>query len=281
MKLGILSFFVMRDHQMLPAISPIALLRQAGALGALLIVLSMACPWACLPRGSKARRMLAVLGWSVLLAGFGIRIRCRGEPSKEGGSLFVANHVSWVDIAVLARLLDAGFVAKAEIGRWPVIGALARGYGCLFVERGIRAGVRHQAYALDSHLSASRSIVLFPEGTTSDGKAVHPFRSSLLAAAGQGGWPCVQPVTIRYRRRDGMPLDDRQRRGVAWLDEDELLPHAFALAGKGGVLVEIIFEEPVSASDRKALAGLCHASIASRLAEPESLDQAATLKRAA
>jgi len=105
MKLGILSFFVMRDHQMLPAISPIALLRQAGALGALLIVLSMACPWACLPRGSKARRMLAVLGWSVLLAGFGIRIRCRGEPSKEGGSLFVANHVSWVDIAVLARLL--------------------------------------------------------------------------------------------------------------------------------------------------------------------------------
>ena len=78
-----------------------------------------------------------------------------------------------------------------------------------------------------------------------------------------------------------MPLDDGQRRGVAWLDDDALLPHAFALAGSGGVLAEIIYEEPVSASERKELAGLCQKAIAARLAEPEGDDQAATLKRAA
>jgi 1-acyl-sn-glycerol-3-phosphate acyltransferase len=281
MKLGILWSLNMRDHLMLPAISPIALLRQARALAALLLMLAMACPWACLPRGLSARRKLGGMGWSVLLAGFGIPIRCQGAPSQAGGTLFVANHVSWIDIPVLALLLDAGFVAKAEIGRWPVIGPLARRFGCLFIDRGVRAGVRYQADALDNHLSGSRSIVLFPEGTTSDGKTVRPFRSSLLAAAGQGSWPCVQPVTIRYRRRDGVALDDCRRRGVAWLDEDELLPHAFALAGKGGVLAEVIFEEPVFASDRKELARMCQRAIASRLAEPDSADQAATLKRAA
>lgn len=263
------------------ALSPIALLRQARAFGILLLVLAMAGPWACLPARSRAARWLAVMGWTMLLWGFGVRIRCRGEVSAAGGTLFVANHVSWVDIAVLARLLDAGFVAKAEIGRWPVLGPLARGYGCLFVERGPRADVRHQAFALDSHLSASRSIILFPEGTTSDGQGVRPFRSSLLAAAGEGDWPCVQPVTIRYRQPEGRPLTESLRRGVAWLDEDALLPHAFALAGRGGVLAEIVFEAPVEAADRKALARLCQEAIAARLAEPESADQAATLKRAA
>ncbi|MCB2072301.1 MAG: 1-acyl-sn-glycerol-3-phosphate acyltransferase, partial [Novosphingobium sp.] len=188
------------------ALSPMALLRQARAFATLLLVLAMAGPWACLPAGSRLRRRVAVLGWALLLTGFGIRIRCRGAPSATDGTLFVANHISWVDIAVLARLLDAGFVAKAEIGRWPVIGALARGYGCLFVDRVMRTGVRQEADALDSRLAASRRIILFPEGTTSDGTGVRPFRSSLLAAAGRGDWPCVQPVTIRYRTRDGMPL---------------------------------------------------------------------------
>lgn len=266
---------------MSPAYYPIALMRQARALGSLALVLAMALPWSCLPAGSRSSRAVAVLGWSILLWGFGIRIRCRGEASSAGGTLFVANHVSWVDIAVLARLLDAGFVAKAEIGRWPVIGPLARGYGCLFVERGQRAGVRHQAYALDDHLSALRSVILFPEGTTSDGTGVRPFRSSLLAAAGQSDWPCVQPVTIRYRRRGGKALTPVQRRRVAWLDEDALLPHAFALAGQGGILAEIIYEAPVKASDRKSLARLCQEKIAARLAEPETKPQAATLKRAA
>lgn len=266
---------------MSPVLYPIALLRQARALGSLVLVLALAVPWLCIPAGSRSSRALVVLGWSILLWGFGIRIRCRGRPSAAGGTLFMANHVSWADIAVLARLLDAGFVAKAEIGRWPVIGPLARGYGCLFVDRGTRADVRHQAYALDNHLAALRSVILFPEGTTSDGTGVRPFRSSLLAAAGQSDWPCVQPVTIRYRRRGGRPLTPAQRRRVAWLDEDELLPHAFALAGHGGVLAEVIYEQPVTASDRKALASLCRERIAARLAEPETARQAATLKRAA
>ena len=140
---------------------------------------------------------------------------------------------------------------------------------------------RQEADALDSRLAASRRIILFPEGTTSDGTGVRPFRSSLLAAAGRGDWPCVQPVTIRYRTRDGMPLTRSGRRGIAWLDEDELLPHAFGLAARGGVLAEIIFEKPVASGCRKELAELCRTAIAARLAEPDGDAQAATLKRAA
>lgn len=258
--------------------------RRIGAVLTLAGVLLLAAAWlGCVP----LRRTIARLAWRLMLAGFGIELRVIGVPCP--GMLLVANHVSWVDIPALALACNTracntgacntgtGFVAKAEVGRWPVIGPLARRFGCVFVERERKLDARSQALDLRGRLADGCGLVLFPEGTTSMGRTVLPFRSSLFAAAGIAAAGQVQPVALRYANRDGSPHDPRARRAVAWLDDDALLPHALGLAARGGTRLEIVFGDPVAAVCRKDLAGLARARIAELLAG----DQAATLKRAA
>ncbi|MBU6267921.1 MAG: hypothetical protein KGN34_10295, partial [Sphingomonadales bacterium] len=128
-----------------------------------------------------------------------------------------------------------------------------------------------------ARFAAGESLVLFAEGTTGDGGTVLPFKSSLFAAIGGSAQRTVQPVTLLWRNRDGSPFDAAQRRRFAWIDDDELLPNARALALGGGARVDIHFEAPVTGDNRKQLAAACHTAIAARV----SGDQAATLNRAA
>lgn len=247
-----------------------------GALVAMVpvwLALSFRPPWA---------RTVARSGWAVLLRGFGIRVRSRGVPAAATSVLFVANHVSWADIPVLAHLLDAGFVAKQEVRGWPLIGPLAQRYGCLFVARDRRGGAARQADGMRAHLDGGRRLVLFPEGTTGPGDGVLPFRSSLFAAADALPGCVVQPVTLVWRARDGGLLDAAGLRRIAWLDDDALLPHALALAAGGGALAEVCFGAAFPVTDRKAAAAACAAAIAATLADARRDDrQAATLNRAA
>jgi len=252
-------------------------LRQLRAVAALACVLLLALPWSAWPQG-RQRRAIAALAWRVLLAGFGIHLRVHGA-AVQPGALLAANHISWIDIAALARLTDCGFVAKAEVGRWPIIGTLARRQGCLFVDRGRRSAIRATLGSMQGY-RARANLTLFPEGTSGDGDRVLPFRSSLFAAV-EGGFSCVQPVTLCYRRRDGSPLLTAERLRVAWVGEEALLPHALNLAASGGALLDLWFDEPVEGMDRKALAEACHARIAARLAQLQNGDQPAALKRAA
>lgn len=251
-----------------------AAFRCTRAILALVILLALAAPWACLPSGSGLRRALPVAGWRVLLAGFGIRIRCHGAPADPASALIVANHVSWTDILVLGRLVDAGFVAKAEVAGWPVIGPLARRYGCLFIARESRAAAHRTAAEMNSYRAGS-GLVLFAEGTTGEGDGVLPFHSSLFVTGTR--WPYVQPVTLAYARADGSPLSPEERRHVAWIGDDALLPHAIALAASGGVTVDVWFEKSFAAQNRKQAAEESRRLIADRLAQA----QAATLNRAA
>ena len=243
-------------------------------MAAVVALLLLALPWICLPRRSRLHRALPALGWKLLLAGFGIRLRCHGTPAAPCSALTVANHVSWTDIVVLGRLLDAGFVAKSEIADWPIIGVLTRRYGCAFIARDSRAAAHRLARAMDAY-PAGRGLVLFAEGTTGLGDTVLPFHSGLFAASAR--WPQVQPVTIVYRCADGTPLSPAGRRAVAWVGDDALLPHALALAGTGGITVEVWFEESFAPQNRKHAAQESHRLIAARLAE----NQAAALNRAA
>lgn len=251
-----------------------AAFRCTRAILALVILLALAGPWLCLPAGSRLKRTLPVAGWRVLLAGFGIRIRCHGAPADPANALIVANHVSWTDILVLGRLVDAGFVAKAEVAGWPVIGPLARRYGCLFIKRESRAAAHRTAADMNSYRAGS-GLVLFAEGTTGEGHGVLPFHSSLFVTGAR--WPRIQPVTLVYARADGSPLSPQERRRVAWIGDDALLPHAMALAASGGLIVEVWFEESFVAQNRKQAAEESRRLIADRL----ELAQAATLKRAA
>lgn len=259
--------------------------RQIWLAGVLVAFLVPALVWLALPAGGRARRWLAVGLWRVLLRGLGVKVALRGaEPLRQPGTLYVANHVTWLDIPVLGRVLDAGFVAKGEVGRWPVVGPLARAYGCLFVEREARGRAGAQAAALGGHLAGKAGMVLFPEGTTSLGQGLLPFRSSLFAPliGAQAGF-MVQPVALVYTRA-GAPLSAQEQRAVAWIEEDALLPNALgliAMASRSGPLeAQLWFCDPVGASDRKALARACEAAVAERLACFYA-DQAATEKREA
>jgi 1-acyl-sn-glycerol-3-phosphate acyltransferase len=239
-------------------------LRYLRAGAGMALFLGLAMIW-LLRRGPPRREgRMAKAGLAVLFWGFGLQVRRHGVPLAPEATLYAANHVSWTDIPVLAWLLDAGFIAKAEVAGWPLIGALAARHGTLFIDRERRGEVRAQAAAVEDRLAAASGLVLFPEGTTSDGSDQLPFRSSLFAQAAARG-SRVQPITIRASRRDGRPFTPEQRRVYAWIDDDGLLPHALALAASGGACIDVWFETPITSSDRKALARASRAAIAARL----------------
>ncbi len=194
---------------------------------------------------------------------FGIHVHVRGQISPHRPTLFVANHVSYLDIIVLSSILDASFIAKSEIANWPILGLLARLQRTLFVERR-RPRAANQRDAISERLNAGDSLILFPEGTSNDGQRVLPFKSALFSVAErrEDGKPLtIQPVSLAYTRLDGIPLNRAFRPQYAWFGAMTLMPHLFEMLGIGKVTVEVTFHDPVVSDrfeTRKSLAEFCH-----------------------
>lgn len=185
------------------------------------------------------------------LRALGIEVESAGRVSTAPGTLFLANHISFSDVLALATQVNAAFVAKSDVRDWPLIGPLAARFGTVFVARGRSSEARAQADRLIGCLRRGGSLVLFPEGTTSDGAAVLPFRSALLAAAEAAS--VVQPVAIRY--------SDAARR--AYVGDETFVANLLRLAPHRA-RVELRFLPPLPTrlrSDRKALALAAHAAI--------------------
>ncbi len=213
-------------------------------------------------RGKARLPMLFHRGLSRAL---GIRIVTHGVQARGRGVLFVSNHVSWSDVPVLGAKIRAAFVAKSEVGEWGLVGWLATLARTVYVERARRATTGEQRDSIAHRLAAGDSIILFPEGTNSDGVDVLPFKSSLFAVADGLPDTLVQPVTIAYTRVNGMPVTRERLPDLAWIGDTELMPHAMAFMALGRVKAEIIFHPPVRAgdfADRKALARHCETVIA-------------------
>ena len=197
---------------------------------------------------------------------FGIHVRVHGKISPHRPTLFVANHVSYLDIIVLSSILDASFIAKSEIANWPILGPLARLQRTLFVERR-RPRAANQRDAISERLSAGDSLILFPEGTSNDGQHVLPFKSALFSVAerSQDEKPLtIQPVSLAYTHLDGIPLNRALRPQYAWFGDMTLAPHLFEMLGIGTVTVEVTFHDPVVGDGfetRKSLAEFCHGVI--------------------
>jgi 1-acyl-sn-glycerol-3-phosphate acyltransferase len=206
--------------------------------------------WMAAPQNQRRRHEQTF--FATISEGFGIRISLQGAPSTTPGTLFIMNHISWADIPVTMSILDADFVAKSEMQSWPVIGALARRFAPVFVARDERHRSHAQADAIRARLNSGRSVILCPEGTTSDGASILAFRTSLLAAADAA--TVIQPVILSYLMPNGAALSLDRRREVAWIDDDDLLSGAARLA-KSTTLARVDFLPPVKAmDDRKALA---------------------------
>jgi 1-acyl-sn-glycerol-3-phosphate acyltransferase len=204
------------------------------------------------------------------LRALGIRVTVEGEPAAGRPLLLTANHASWLDIVVLGSLMPLSFIAKSEVASWPLFGTLAKLQRTVFVERERRSKTGEQAAAIARRLADGDAMVLFAEGTTSDGNVVLPFRSSLLGAArtaidaGGHAHVLVQPVAIAYVRLQGLPLGRNWRPLVAWLGEEELLPHLLGIAREGAVDVVVRFGEPIAfdrGADRKAVAAAAERSV--------------------
>lgn len=192
----------------------------------------------------------------------GLKIEVRGERSTEAPTLYVGNHVSYLDIETLGSNIPASFVAKQEVATWPFFNILAKLQRTVFVERRTRA-TRQSRDSLIGRLKAGDSLILFPEGTSSDGTRVLPFRSALFAAAlvTSGGKPLrVQPFTVAYTRLDGIPLGRYWRPYFTWYGDMELAGHLWNVCKLGECSVVIQFHDPVDITmfgDRKTLSDHC------------------------
>jgi lyso-ornithine lipid O-acyltransferase len=191
------------------------------------------------------------------------RICVVGAPAAQA-ALIVANHVSWLDIPVIGASVPAVFVAKREIACWPVIGLGAKLLHTVFVDRARRQQTGDATAEIASRLADGDSVVLFAEGTSSDGNRVLPFRSALVGAAnevlgqlGPGGQVIVQPLSICYTGLQGLPMGRQHRPVVAWYGDLDFVPHLKEYVRRGAVDAVVTFAEPIvygAHADRKELA---------------------------
>lgn len=205
----------------------------------------------------------------------GIRVHIHGVPAHTPhGLLLAANHVSWLDISILGSITPLSFIAKDEVRDWGVFGKLAQWQETMFIARQHRTKTRQQVAAIGQRLDAGETLVLFPEGTTSDGNFIYRFKSSLFGALGltgaqADGTHCVQPVAIVYSRLHGQPMGRYDRPLVAWPGDVELLPHALGVLSKGVVDVDVCFGAPIQANaqiDRKKLTAQVQATVSTMAA---------------
>ncbi|WP_442595740.1 lysophospholipid acyltransferase family protein [Parapusillimonas sp. JC17] len=188
-----------------------------------------------LPVASLRIRSCMTKHWSralMFLCGVGIRVR--GEARRTGPVMWVANHVSWIDIFVLNAVRPTAFIAKSDIRRWPIIGWLVAGAGTVFIERGHRHAVRAVGHQMKARFGQGEVVGLFPEGTTSPGYGVASFHSSLFDAAIRAGVD-IQPVALRFFHRG------RRSDYVAFVGEQNLIQNLWYLLGTTGVVVEAVF----------------------------------------
>ena len=197
----------------------------------------------------------------------GIDVVMRGTPSDVHPTLFVSNHSSYFDIQILGSLIDCSFIAKSDMIDWPLIGQLAKLQRSVFVDRK-PANVGEHKTEIANRLAAGDSLVLFAEGTTSDGNRLLPFKSSLFAVAEQAPSELdltIQPVSIIATALDGMPLGRAMRPIYAWYGDMPLMPHAWAAMKAGRITVEVEFHRPFKADamSRKQLCARCEAAVES------------------
>lgn len=177
-----------------------------------------------------------------------IRFVVHGQPAA-GGQMIVCNHVSWLDIPLVGAALTSRFVAKSDIQQWPLIGFIARAIGTFFIRRG-NGGSKPLLEKLKPHLAEGGSVVIFPEGTTTDGHNVLPFHPRLFQAAMDCQTP-VQPVALRY----GLTAPGENI--APFIGDDDLLSHIVRMLKSPGLTAELCYCTPLlpqNYSDRATMA---------------------------
>ena len=211
----------------------------------------------------RLQRSIPHLYHRILCALIGVRIREIGIRSTASPALILSNHVSWLDITVISALSPVVFVAKSEVARWPVFGWLAKLQRTIFINRQARHQIGAATRAIAGRLLGGDAVVLFAEGTSSDGIRVLPFRSALVGAVHHALGNSthhtsiiVQPMSLAYVGFGGVPMGRALRERVAWYGDADLMPHLARVLASGAGDVTVSWGEAVAydmRADRKAI----------------------------
>lgn len=252
---------VCADHGGRTASVPRAVLRLAAAVALILLGILGAPPLRLLP---ERPRHLVVRAWAAALLGaFGLRITVHGSPGPDGGRLIVANHISWLDIPLVAAVMPSRMLAKSDIRSWPVLGPLSRQAGTLYIERDRIRALPATVDTVARALLAGDRVTVYPEGSTWCGRAQGPFRRAAFQAALDARVP-VQPVRIAYLLDDGSPAG-----APAFVGDDPLTASLWRIARARGVRAEVWLLPripPGRHADRRDLAAAAQAAV---LGEPD------------
>jgi 1-acyl-sn-glycerol-3-phosphate acyltransferase len=198
----------------------------------------------------------------------GFRLRIHGTIADTKIPIFfVANHTSYLDIPVLGALLPAAFVAKSDVAHWPLIGFLAKMQNTVFIERR-SSQINTQRNHLRERLAAGQNLIVFPEGTSSDGHGVLSFKSALFSVVEEAATTMpvvIQPISVICTELDGMPLTRALRPLYSWYGDMTLPAHLWNVFKSGHFTVDVTFHPPVTADNflnRKTLATYCQQQIA-------------------
>jgi 1-acyl-sn-glycerol-3-phosphate acyltransferase len=242
---------------------PAGRLRAALAIAIILPVTLVGLPiqWLLWRLKLPGLRRVPIIFHRTVLYAIGARVKVEGKPVDGRPLLLLPNHVSWLDIPVIGSIHPCCFVAKAEIASWPVAGTMAKMQRSIFVDRSKRAKTPEVSAAMAERMAEGDPVVVFPEGTTGDGNRLLPFRSGLIGgvrdALGEAGDRLLlQPVSIAYARRDGLPIGRTYRAQVAWYGDMTLMPHLMGILTGGPLDITVTYGEPIrmsDAEDRKAM----------------------------
>jgi 1-acyl-sn-glycerol-3-phosphate acyltransferase len=213
------------------------------------------------PLIKPAQRDRIIMAWARrLLSVLGVRAQVDGAPGLPGGALLVCNHVSWLDIYLIHAAQRVHFVSKSEVRAWPVAGWLAHKTGTLFLERGRRADTARVNAEMRALMQSGAWVAVFPEGTTSDGRALRRFLPSLLQPAVELNCPIV-PAALRYRT-----LANEYSAAPAYIDQMSLWQSFKQIVSEPGLIAELHFGEPILPNrHRRELAAEAEQSVAKLL----------------
>jgi 1-acyl-sn-glycerol-3-phosphate acyltransferase len=213
----------------------------------------------CLALPGTAKMKFAQIYWASFARLMGLRVRVIGQRARPADGrpvIFVSNHSSWLDIPVLGGQLDACFIAKDDVAKWPVVRTIARLGRSVFVSRS-RGSTGRERDSMVDRLAEGDNLILFPEGTTSDGSRVLPFRSAFFAIADASARPILQPISVVYDRLAGLPTGRACRPLFSWYGDMDIASHFWQLAQHKGLRGTMLLHTPLDPAhfaNRKDLA---------------------------
>jgi 1-acyl-sn-glycerol-3-phosphate acyltransferase len=229
--------------------------RRAVAL-ALALLLCIVRYWLVRVRGPltlERRALWLQSACSGVLGSMGVRYSVLGQLPARG--LVVSNHLSYLDIVILSAAMPCCFVSKREIKRWPFFGKAARAGGTIFLDRSSMASANAVAREIGERLAHNVPVLLFPEGTSTDGSQVQRFHARLIHPATVIGAP-ITSAAIRYFPGDNIP-----EREFCWFGDDAFLAHLFKLLGLPGFSAQVRFGPPRVYADRRKAAEQTRAEV--------------------